>query len=262
MPTFHILGPVEVVRDGRRQPLGSGKVAALAVALAVRCGTHVGQTRLFECLWTEPPVSALANLRTYVHRLRRVAGFDTLHEREGGYVLSTRPEDCDHVRFRHLCELGRSAVRDCDLVAAAARLEQALRLWRDDRAAESVPRHGPLAGWLAALDDERTAAATDLAEVWLRLGQPATAVDQLRRLLAVAPTESRAWRLRMIGHHRLREPGAVTRAYREAVASFRTHLDMDVDPQLTVLHGRLCPTPAPRVRADSVHPDPELLRMS
>jgi DNA-binding SARP family transcriptional activator len=255
MPTFHILGPVELGRDGRRHPLGTGKVASLAVALAVQCGVHVGQTRLFDCLWTEPPISALANLRTYVHRLRRVAGFDTLREREGGYVLSTGPEDCDHLRFRHLTGLGRAAIRDGDLVAAAARLEQALRLWRDDRAAEVVPRHGPLAGWLAALDDERTAAATDLAEVWLRLGQPATAVDQLRRLLAVAPTESRAWRLRMIGHHRLREPGAVTRAYREAVASFRIHLDMDVDPQLTVLHGRLYRAPAPRVRADT-HPDP------
>ncbi|GAA1042881.1 hypothetical protein GCM10009557_69940 [Virgisporangium ochraceum] len=38
--------------------------------------------------------------------------------------------------------------------------------------------------------------------------------------------------------------------------SFRTHLDSDVDPQLTVLHGRLFGASGPGVRADVARPDP------
>jgi DNA-binding SARP family transcriptional activator len=236
---FNILGRIEIITCRQRYLLGSGKLSSLTVALLIQRGLRLGPERLFECLWHDPPASALANLRTYAYRLRNIVGTRCLSERAGGYLLEADPGDCDHAEFRRLSDLGRAAIRGRDFPTAAARFEQALRLWRHDSAAEAVPRHGPLTGWLGALDDERARVTEDLAEVRLKLRQESIAVEELRDLLAVAPTRSRAWRLRMMAHHALREPDAVHRSYQEAVETFRRHLDIEIDPELTALWSAL-----------------------
>lgn len=68
---FGLLGPVEVRRNGRPVPLGSPKQRALLTALLLEPNRVVSIDRLVMAVWDEePPRSAVANVRTYVNRLR------------------------------------------------------------------------------------------------------------------------------------------------------------------------------------------------
>ena len=69
---FRVLGPLEVVVDGRAVALGSPKVRLLLAALLVAPRIRwVSTDRLVEALWGErPPATALSALQKLVHRLR------------------------------------------------------------------------------------------------------------------------------------------------------------------------------------------------
>ena len=100
---FRILGPLEVVEDGRRLDLGGPKQRALLAALLLRANEVVSQDALIDDLWGEsPPATAAKTLQAYVSRLRKA-----LADAEGepatarlethghGYVLRIAPESLD-----------------------------------------------------------------------------------------------------------------------------------------------------------------------
>src|SRR6516162_7381196 len=90
---FRILGPVEVVNDGRLVALGSLKQRALLVILLLHVNEVVSRERLIDDLWGEqPPETAEASLHTYVSQLRKVLEGNSgqpklLVTRAPGYVL-------------------------------------------------------------------------------------------------------------------------------------------------------------------------------
>lgn len=69
---FRILGPVEVIRDGRPCAL-TGKPFALLAALLVRANTAVSVSELAHVLWADrpEPADAKRTVQTYVLRIRR-----------------------------------------------------------------------------------------------------------------------------------------------------------------------------------------------
>ena len=75
---FRILGPLEVVEDGRTLDLGGPKQRALLAALLLRANEVVSQDALIDDLWGEsPPTTAAKTLQAYVSRLRKaLAGPD------------------------------------------------------------------------------------------------------------------------------------------------------------------------------------------
>src|SRR2546430_13235186 len=69
---FAILGPLEVVADGRQLPLGGPQQRALLAVLLLNAGRVVSTDRLIECLWgEEPPAAARSLLQGCVAGLRR-----------------------------------------------------------------------------------------------------------------------------------------------------------------------------------------------
>ncbi len=256
MLAFRVLGPVEVV--GReRLVMGRSKFAAFTAALVLHHDLRVSLDRLSESLWVEPPASAMANLRTYAHRLRKLVGRDMLQEVAGGYRLEATAAQCDHAEFRRLAGLGRAAARDGDDSRALECYHQALGLWRHDQAAAGAGRLGPLGGWLTALDEERLLAMEDRAESWLRLGHVQPALDELRDIVAVTPARTRAWSLRMLAHHRLGERQAVLETYELARRTFRAELGVDVDAELVALRHRLLRHSPPARVAPVARPAPD-----
>src|SRR5262245_48443135 len=116
---FRILGPLEVVDDGRVAHLGSGRQLALVAALLVRANEAVSVERLVDDLWGEsPPPTAAKIVRNYVSLLRRELG-DRLVTRPPGYLLRVEPGE-----------------RDSDVLEQAVatggleQLRSALTLWR------------------------------------------------------------------------------------------------------------------------------------
>src|SRR5437016_6336970 len=87
---FGVLGPVQVVRDGRVLGLGGPRRRALLALLLVAGGRVVPAERLAEELWCgSPPPAAAGTLRAHVSRLRAVLRPDVvLMARGGGYALA------------------------------------------------------------------------------------------------------------------------------------------------------------------------------
>src|SRR6266700_1946583 len=135
---FRILGPMEVVGDGGPLPLGGAKQRALLAVLVLNANRVVSTGRLIEDLWgDDSPPTAGHMLPVYVSRLRKTiqpagaqAGEAILETRAPGYVLRIPLESIDARRFEALVSDGRRAMTAGDASLCAAKLNEALSLWR------------------------------------------------------------------------------------------------------------------------------------
>src|SRR5262245_2722060 len=69
---FHVLGPLEVVRQGRTLELGTGKQRTLMAVLLLHANEVVSSDRLIDALWGEQaPATAPKIVQGYISRLRK-----------------------------------------------------------------------------------------------------------------------------------------------------------------------------------------------
>src|SRR6187551_3653443 len=109
---FHVLGPVEAVREGEALRLGGTRQRTLLALLLLERGRAVSPDRLAEGLWQgKPPAGASTTLPTYVSRLRGALGGDgLLHGDTAGYRLDVPAEHIDAERFERLVREGEEAL--------------------------------------------------------------------------------------------------------------------------------------------------------
>ena len=75
MIEFRILGPLEVVENGRPVIVGAPKVRALLAVLLLHRGEVVSTDRLIDALWGErAPATAAKTVQVYVSNLRKALG--------------------------------------------------------------------------------------------------------------------------------------------------------------------------------------------
>jgi DNA-binding SARP family transcriptional activator len=203
---FGILGPVEVRVDGRIVAVTASKPRTLLAALLVHANKVVAAARLIDLLWGEnPPASAKATLQTYVLHLRRLlptgsqAGEGVLLTRSPGYLLRVEPERLDLDRFQCLVEAAQQA--DRDPAQAAARLRQALGLWRGPALCDV---DSDALRWVEAprLEELRLAALEARIDAELQLGLHAGLVGELHALAATHPLRERFAGQLMLGLYR------------------------------------------------------------
>ena len=69
---YLLLGPLQVVHDGRSIDLGPPKQRAVLAALLLARGAVVSVDRLIDAVWgDEVPASATASLQAYISNLRK-----------------------------------------------------------------------------------------------------------------------------------------------------------------------------------------------
>ena len=119
---FRVLGPLEVVRQGRALEIGGGKQRTLLAALLLHANEVVSTDRLIDELWGErAPATAPKIVQGYVSRLRKVlavetsrqdraAGRSILLTRPPGYVLRLERGQLDADRFAALLAEARAAL--------------------------------------------------------------------------------------------------------------------------------------------------------
>ena len=74
---FRILGPLEVLADGRPLELGGHKQRAMLAVLALNANRPVSRDRLIDALWEDQPTPTAAKaLQVYVSQLRKALGHD------------------------------------------------------------------------------------------------------------------------------------------------------------------------------------------
>ena len=125
---FRILGPLEVVEQGRALPLGGARQRTLLALLLTRANEVVSADRLIDELWgAQPPTTAANALQYHVSQLRKaLAPHEAIVTQEPGYVIRVGPDELDLLRFEALVEEARQAAPEL----AGQRLREALDLWR------------------------------------------------------------------------------------------------------------------------------------
>jgi DNA-binding SARP family transcriptional activator/glutamine cyclotransferase len=196
-----LLGPIEVLIDGRPVALGARTERALVACLAWHANQPVSTDAIVDALWGEhPPLSAREMVRTYVARARRRLG-DALQHCPAGYVLEVAPDAIDAVCFERLCARGMEQHAKGDLAAAADSLTRALALWGQAPAPEldslASARHE-----IARLEALRLTAMETHAEAELSLGDAARLVSDLEGLVRAHPYRERLRRALMLALYR------------------------------------------------------------
>jgi DNA-binding SARP family transcriptional activator len=217
---FRILGPLEVVNDGRAIPLGGRRQRALLALLLLHVNETLGTDRLIDELWGErPPAGAAKTVQMQVSRLRKALAGDGSEElvvtRDRGYELRLDPERLDARRFERLVAEGRSGLTSGDADRAASALEQAMSLWRGaplaDLAYEPFARRE-----IDRLEESRLDASELLFEAKLALGRHAEVVGQLEGLIAEHPYRERLRAQLMLALYRCDRQADALQAYQDA----------------------------------------------
>lgn len=120
---FRILGPLQVVEDGREVPVSGPRERALLLLLALSAGHVVSANRLIDVLWGEHLPRRPANaLQALVARTRKALGQQgrrVLATREPGYLLAVNTDQVDALRFENLVAQARQ-LKNADSAVDAA----------------------------------------------------------------------------------------------------------------------------------------------
>lgn len=207
---FRILGPVEVVRDGQRLPLGGPRPRALLAILLLHRNRVVAADRLVELLWgDESPESATHSLQVHVSQLRKVLSGTVLESRTPGYVLHVADEELDASQFESRISAAARLRQSGKLEGAAAALEDALALWRGQPLADVASALYAVAE-VARLNELRLRAIEERFDIALALGREANVIPEMEALVAENPLRERLCAQLML---------ALYRAGRQAEAS-------------------------------------------
>src|SRR3712207_1932232 len=179
---FRVLGPLEASDGGAPIALGGRKQRALLARLLLEANRTVAVDRLVDDLWGEDvPESAVKMVHIYVSQLRKVLPTDLLRTRPPGYVIETDREGIDVIRFARLRREGGAALGEGDAARAAARLREALSLWRGRALGEFSEPFAQVES--AHLEELRLVCLEERVEADLALGRHADLVGELDALI-------------------------------------------------------------------------------
>ncbi|MEU8243563.1 BTAD domain-containing putative transcriptional regulator [Actinoplanes missouriensis] len=202
-----VLGPLQVLVDGRPVELRRRRVRQLLTILAVT--GEIDRDRLMDLLWPDlDPSAAARNLRVTLTYLRQALGADHLRcDRSWVRLVRSKALTVDLADLRdHLAEAHAARTRG-DPAAAGTALAAAVGLWRGDPLTDLIGLDGVAAGVLAEL----TEAALTLGERRFAEGDATAAAELARRALAAEPYAERGMRLLLAAETQRRDPVALGR---------------------------------------------------
>ncbi|WP_030419397.1 BTAD domain-containing putative transcriptional regulator [Streptomyces sp. SCSIO 75703] len=234
-PRFGVLGPVRAWRGGEPLAAGSPQQRALLAALLLREGRTATADELIDALWGEaPPARALAAVRTYASRLRKLFGAGVLVSESGGYAVRGTLDLTEAQELAAEAEKARAAQ---DLCTARKTLRRALALW-DGEALAGVP--GPYAqAQRVRLEEWRLQLLETRLELDLEQGRHAEAVSELTALTAAHPLRERPRELLMLALYRSGRQAEALAVYADTRRLLADELGVDPRPQLRELQNRV-----------------------
>ncbi|MDI5963962.1 BTAD domain-containing putative transcriptional regulator [Streptomyces sp. SL13] len=198
-----ILGQFVITMAGRPVEIASRKQRLLLAILLTADGTPVHAGTLTDALWGElPPVSAAANLRQHLYRLRSALGGDRI-VRLGGTGVRMRLDDVsvDARRFTELATAGEDALTAGRPDTARDLLGEALGLWRGVPFAE-LAAEPALTAEVTALTERHLLTLQRRIDADLALGRHSDVVPELTRLVTAHPYQEAFYAQQMLALHR------------------------------------------------------------
>jgi DNA-binding SARP family transcriptional activator len=255
---FRILGPLEVLDEGRALTLGGSKQRALLALLLTHSNETLSTERLIDELWGErPPATAAKTVQVHVSRLRKaLAADDIVLTRDHGYELRVAPEQVDAHRFERLVAEGRDRVAAKEPEPAIELLERALALWRGRPFADLTDE--PFAQRESSrLEDVRATALEQLFEAKLALGRHGEVVSPLERLIAEHPYRERLHAQLMLALYRSDRQADALQAYQNARRRLVEELGIEPGAQLRELEQAVLAQDPALALPVPVAPEPE-----
>lgn len=160
-----------------------GKKAELLGVLLLGANETVPLDRIVEGIWgSEPPKSAIRNVRTYAWQVRRELGDEAyrLSHSPGGYKIACAASELDLYIFQQLADEGFRAAKRGETATASEKLEEALSYWRGQ------PFGGvPLSQYLQAevdwLQERRLCVLEELLGLHVAQGSHHEVIEKARR---------------------------------------------------------------------------------
>ena len=202
---FRLLGPFEVLRDGRSVGPAGPKRRGLMAMLVLRSNYTVSAADLIDGLWAaDPPPSAANLVQIYVSAWRKVVEPDRAGRGGGGrlatvgpgYLLRVEPGELDLDQFTEAVAGGQMAAAAGDYRSATARLAEALALWRGPPLADlaGIPFQHAAAN---RLEELRLQAVEEWAVAALRCGDARDVLAIIQRERLREPLRERLCELLM-----------------------------------------------------------------
>jgi len=222
---FRILGPLEVLEDGRALDVGGTKQRALLVVLLLNANRVVSTDRLIEALWGErAPGTAQKTLQVHVSRLRKALGKERIVTSGPGYQLLLESRELDLSRFQILVSQGK--------------LADALSLWRGPPLADFA--YEPFAQTeIARLEELHLVTIEERIEADLGRGRHAALVSELDVLVRGHPLREGIRRQLMIALYRSNRQAEALESYQQARRSLNDQLGIEPGPALRELERRI-----------------------
>ncbi|WP_328470877.1 NB-ARC domain-containing protein [Actinoplanes sp. NBC_00393] len=231
-----VLGPLVVSLDGHTVPLWSPKLRTFLAVLALSAGEPVLYDRLATAVWgDDQPKDARRALQLHVTRLRQLLGGEQIRTVPGGYVLATKPELVDAVRFGRLLD---AAARAEDPTVERAALVEALALWRGE------PFDGVQSAWLEGvqapyLSARRLAALERRIELDLAARRTDGLVAEIEELTAGYPLREQYWGHLMTALAHAGRRAEALEAYQRLYRLLAAELGIEPSRPLRELHRRI-----------------------
>jgi DNA-binding SARP family transcriptional activator len=237
---YRILGPLEVLSDGGPVALGARRQREVLALLLMHPGEPLSRDRIVDALWGErPPPTAGKVVQNSVSALRRVLGpAARLETLDGGYALHVAPGELDAERFEQRLGEGRQALVDGDPERAAARVCDALGMWRGpplaDLALEAFTQRE-----IARLEERRALALELRIEADLARGRAADVIADLEALVAEHPLRERLHGQLMLALYRAGRQAEALDVFRDARLALVETLGIEPGPELRRLQDRI-----------------------
>jgi DNA-binding SARP family transcriptional activator len=249
---IRILGPLEVLVQGRALPVRGRRQLALLALLVLRAGEVIGSDRLIDDLWgAEPPESGATALQVRVSQLRKTLeqadSHDLIATRAPGYVLQVEPEQIDARRFERMLAEGRALLLEGEPARASALLQEALALWRGPALADLAYENSVQAE-IARLEDLRLAALEERLSADLACGRHDRLTSELESLVRAHPLRERLRGQLMLALYRSGRQTDALAAYRDGREALVEELGIEPGPGLRRLEQAILtqdPTLAP-----------------
>jgi DNA-binding SARP family transcriptional activator len=225
---FRLLGPLEVAEHERSLSLGGLKQRSVLAVLLLHANQLVSADHLIGELWGDAaPATAAKSVQVYVSRLRKQLGSGRLATRTPGYVLHVDPSELDLASFERLLGEARAA----DPAGAAARLREALSLWRGPALAD-LAYERCFQTEIGRLEELRLAAVEARIDADLATGRHADLIGELQALIAEHPLRERLRCQLMLALYRSGRQAEALHAYRIARSELSEQLGLEPGGEL------------------------------
>lgn len=236
---FRLLGPLEVLEQGRRVQLGGPKQRAVLAFLLVRANGIVAADQLIHAVWGDgAAVGARNTLQSYISNLRAALGDRARIEgSSAGYLLHAEPSEVDAHRFEQLLAAARAA-RALDPASARDDVGAALRLWRGPPLVD-LPDHRerePLRQEVLRLEELHLRALEDRIAADLEIGGHDEVIGELESLISHHPLRERLWSQAMIALYRAGRQAEALNTYQRLRTLLADELGIDPSPDVQHYH--------------------------